>query len=81
MPIREEPAKIARTSTPWKQIRRAHFWKENAALLLYRPAWWQAMTVYCPVQEIPAVEQMVKAHVKPYGNKPGKAASAGKKTR
>lgn len=65
---------------PWKQIRRANFWKENAALLLYRPAWWQVMTVYCPFGEIPGVEQMVKAHVKPKGTKPGKASAGGKKS-
>jgi hypothetical protein len=66
---------------PWKQIRRAHFWKENAALLLYSPAWWQAMTVYCPYGEIPAVEQMVKAHVKPKKSRMGKPAAGGKKSR
>ncbi len=65
---------------PWKQIRRAHFWKENEVLLLYRPAWWQVMTVHCPEAEIPEVERMVKAHVKPHGRN-ARAAAGGKKPR
>ncbi len=50
---------------PWKEIRRAYFWKENAVLLLYRPVWWQAMAVRCPAAELSAIEKLVQIYVKP----------------
>jgi len=52
-------------SIPWKEVQRVRFWRENAVLLLYRPSWWQAMFVNCPIEEMEAVEKMVRMKLKP----------------
>lgn len=52
-------------SIAWKDIQRVRLWRENAVLLLYRPSWWQAMFVNCPIEELEAVEKMLRAKLKP----------------
>lgn len=52
-------------SIAWKDIQRVRLWRENAVLLLYRPSWWQALFVNCPIEEMEAVEKMVRAKLKP----------------
>lgn len=67
---------------PWKQVSRAYLWEENAVLLLYRPVWWQAMSVRCPIEELPAIEKLVQIYVKPGRKKSakGKRTAHRKKT-
>ncbi len=50
---------------PWQEIRRVRIWRENAVLLLYRPGWWLSMFVTCPIEEMEAVEKMLRAKLKP----------------
>lgn len=52
-------------SIAWKEIQRIRLWRENAVLLVYRPNWWQAMFVNCPIEEMEAVEKMVRSKLKP----------------
>ncbi len=49
----------------WKDIKRVHFWRENAVMLVYDPEWWQALFVNCPIGELEAVEKMVRKMLKP----------------
>lgn len=49
----------------WHDIHRVRLWRENAVLLLYRPSWWQAMYVNCPIEEWEAVEKMLRQKLKP----------------
>lgn len=63
----------------WKNVSRTHFWKENGDLLVYRPHWWQQMTVHCPLEEMAAVEQMVNAHVKNGGKSSRRKPAAKRK--
>ncbi|MBQ8150938.1 MAG: hypothetical protein IJ041_10525 [Clostridia bacterium] len=50
---------------PWNEIRRVRIWRENAVLLLYRPNWWLTMFVNCPINEMEAVEKMLRLKLKP----------------
>ena len=49
----------------WQDIQRVRFWRENAVVLLYRPRWWQAMFINCPIEEWEEVEKMVRQKLKP----------------
>lgn len=52
-------------SIAWQDIQRVRFWRENAVVLLYRPRWWQAMFINCPIEEWEEVEKMMRQKLKP----------------
>lgn len=45
---------------PWVEIRRAQYWPETATCLLYRPYWWQAMCIRCPLNAYSEAETFVR---------------------
>ncbi|MBE5802579.1 MAG: hypothetical protein E7319_09875 [Clostridiales bacterium] len=55
---------IRHQQVSWDKIGRVRLWREASVLLLYSPAFWQAMHVNCPVQEFAAVEEMVRSKLK-----------------
>lgn len=54
---------IRETSIPWSEVKRAQFWPETATCLLYRPYWWQAMRVCCPLNEYPEMEAFIRTKI------------------
>ena len=40
----------------WKDVKRVRFWEETRRVLLFRPSWWQALAVLCPVEDYAEVE-------------------------
>ena len=51
---------VHRVMLPWSSVRRVRIWREGASLLFFRPSFWQAAAVHCPVQEMPAAEEFVR---------------------
>lgn len=49
---------------PWAQIKRVRIWREGFALLFYRPTFWQALAVRCPVGELSEAESFIRAKMK-----------------
>lgn len=57
---------VRRVTIPWDQVRRIRFWKEGTAVLIYRPSFWQALAMYCPMEEQEAVEDYVRKKMKKF---------------
>lgn len=55
---------VKRVSIPWSQIRRVRIWREGGRVLIYRPAFWQAVAVHCPGRELVEAEAFVRKKMK-----------------
>ncbi len=55
---------VRRISLPWSAIRRVRVWREGSAVLFFRPAFWQALSIRCPVGELETVENYVRKKLK-----------------
>ena len=51
---------VKRVDVLWTDIKRVRFWKENRQILLFKPAWWQALSVTCPLHEYEAAEAFLR---------------------
>lgn len=49
---------------PWAAVRRVRIWREESVLLFYRPSFWQAAAVRCPVEELEQAEELVRRKLK-----------------
>lgn len=57
-------ALVRRVSVPWSELRRVRVWREGAAILFFRPAYWQVLAVNCPLGELEEAETYVRAKLK-----------------
>ena len=55
---------VRRVSIPWSEVRRVRLWRENATLIFYRPAYWQALAVRCPVEDFEPAQQFMRTKLK-----------------
>lgn len=55
---------VRRVSLPWSSIRRVRIWREGSTALFFRPTFWQALSVRCPMGEMEAVEAFVRKKLK-----------------
>ncbi len=55
---------IRRVSLPWDAIRRVRIWREGAVILFFRPAFWQAAAVRCPLSEFEEAQAYVRKKLK-----------------
>ena len=55
---------VKRTLLPWSQVRRVQVWREGNAILFFRPIFWQAAAVRCPVGELAQAEAFVRKKLK-----------------
>ncbi|MEG2316575.1 MAG: hypothetical protein RSC91_10165 [Clostridia bacterium] len=49
---------------PWAEVRRVRLWRGGLAMLVYRPAYWQALAVRCPLREWDAAEAYARKKLK-----------------
>lgn len=49
---------------PWAAVRRVRIWREESVLLFYRPCFWQAAAVHCPVEDLEQAEELVRKKLK-----------------
>lgn len=55
---------VRRIRLPWERVRRVRCWREGRVLLFFRPKYWQALAVDCPVQDFQEAEEWVRAKMK-----------------
>lgn len=57
---------VRRVTLLWSEIRRVRIWREGSTLLFFRPSFWQAAAVCCPVEELAEAEAFVRKKLKRY---------------
>jgi len=55
---------VKKTFLSWSDVSRVHIWREDSAILFYRPSFWQAAVVRVPVSEFEAAEEYVRKKMK-----------------
>lgn len=55
---------VRRVTIPWDAVKRVRIWREGAAILFFRPTFWQAAAVRCPLSELPEAEAYVRKKLK-----------------
>lgn len=68
---------VKSVSVPWNAVSRVRFWREGNTVLFFRPSFWQAASVYVPVQEWQQTEEFIRKKMK--RNKKAKVQPAQKK--
>lgn len=61
---------VRRTTIPWEEVKMVRFWKEGGTVLFYRPRFWQALAMYCPVEEQESAEEFIRRKMKKYKDVP-----------
>lgn len=51
-------------SLPWAAMRRVRIWREESVLLFYRPRFWQAAAIRCPMEELQEAEELIRKRLK-----------------
>ena len=51
---------VRRVTLPWEAIRRVKIWREGAMLLFYRPSFWQAAALHCPMEDLDQAEEYIR---------------------
>lgn len=55
---------VRRVFLPWAQIRRVRVWREGFTVLFFRPSFWQALALRCPLQDMVEAEAFVRKKLK-----------------
>lgn len=55
---------VRRIDLPWSEVRRVRVWREGFTLLFFRPTFWQAVSVRCPIADLPDAEAYVRRKLK-----------------
>lgn len=55
---------VRRVTIPWTAVKRVRIWREGAAILFFRPSFWQAAAVRCPISELSEAEAYVRKKLK-----------------
>ena len=55
---------VRRVFLPWTAVSRVRVWRENGVLLFFRPVFWQAAYVRCPLAELTDAEAFVRKKLK-----------------
>ena len=55
---------VRRVTIPWDAVRRVRIWREGSTILFFRPTFWQAAAVRCPIEELSEAEAYVRKKLK-----------------
>lgn len=57
---------IRRIYIPWQEIRRVRIWHQGFTILLFKPTFWQALAVSCPIGEMTEAEEYIRKKMKKF---------------
>ena len=55
---------VRRVTLPWETVCRVKIWREGAMLLFYRPGFWQAVALHCPLEDLEQAEDYIRKKLK-----------------
>lgn len=55
---------IRRVHLPWAEIKRVRIWHQGYTLLFFKPTFWQAIAVSCPIEDLPEAEEFIRKKLK-----------------
>ena len=55
---------VRRVTLPWETVCRVKIWREGAMLLFYRPGFWQAAALHCPLEDLEQAEDYIRKKLK-----------------
>lgn len=55
---------VRRVTLPWSAVRRVRIWREGGAMLFFRPRFWQALAMRCPIGSLEEAEAFARKKLK-----------------